>query len=130
MSNADVKTIESVELHFRSKEVSAGQLSNDAQTFLRGIKHKKIHQHVHIVVPLPIESMKNNPVLEVARFKNELLIKIVDSIDESGRIRYGKLHEVPTEVLDIVDDFLGKSGIREKFYNSLQLKGHLPLDKK
>ncbi|MSP19799.1 MAG: hypothetical protein EXR74_09555, partial [Bdellovibrionales bacterium] len=77
-----------LELHFRTRK-SAGEVSNSAATFLSGLKEPKIHQHVHIVSPLPIEKLQKDGMVRSAMIvdlyrRANLISEMLTIVEERG----------------------------------------------
>jgi hypothetical protein len=56
------RTVHDLELHFRWNQ-SSGQVSNEAWAFLEALGIPRDHQHVHVVAPLPVKALREDPVV-------------------------------------------------------------------
>ena len=78
----------SLELHFRARK-SAGEVSNGASIFLSALNEPKIHQHVHIVSPLPIEKLQKDGMVRSAMLvdlyrRANLISEMINIVEENA----------------------------------------------
>lgn len=90
LHQGDVKAVTGLELHFRSNQ-SAGKVSDDARTFLEGLGVPGVHQHIHIVAPLPVAALEREPDVQSAAMGDfvrrvNLLAEMTTIIDEMAAI--------------------------------------------
>jgi len=86
-----------LELHFRTNQGGAGDISNDARKLLEMLEAGQTHQHVHVVGTLPVAEMKKDPELMAALMgdhyrRSNLVAEMISIVEESGAIysRSGK----------------------------------------
>lgn len=121
MSPKHVEDVSGIEIHFRTN-LKAGNVSNDAWTFLEGLKMSKFSQHAHIVSKIDLEKLKQSKEIQVAKHAEfyrrvNLLAEMVEVFTNRRRL-FMKIDEDDKNVTNFGTTTSDKiSGIFEYFLN-------------